>query len=126
MRSGKNVIWDTTMTSAGSTLRRIADLRQAGYRQVEAIFVDIPVEVSIRRADARHREGHNAFRAGLGLGGRLVPAELIRQRADREKGSQPRRTFEQVQPLLDAWRLFDNSADGRAPVLIDAGKREEE
>jgi len=126
MADGKNIIWDITMTSADSTARRIAELRQAGYGHIEGVFVDIPVEVSVRRADARHREGHDAFRAHSGTGGRFVAAETIRERSDPDYGSLPRRTFELSKHLLDAWRAFDNSADGRAPVPIDAGKREEE
>jgi predicted kinase len=126
MREGKNVIWDITMASRESTERRISDLRAAGYAQVEGIFVDIPVDVGIRRSDARHREGHDSYRAGHGLGGRFVPAEVIGSQADPDWGSRNRRTFEQVKPQLDAWLRCDNSVDGRAPVLADSGGREED
>ncbi len=71
---GKNVIWDITMSSADTTQRRITDLRAAGYTNVEGIFVDIPIEVSVRRADARHRQDHEEFLAGRGLGGRCISA----------------------------------------------------
>jgi predicted kinase len=124
--SGKNVIWDITMSSRESVEKRIGDLRAAGYTRVDGIFVDIPVDVGIRRSDARHREGHDSYRAGQGLGGRFVPAEVIRSQADPEWGSRNRRTFEQVKPRLDAWKLCDNSVDGRAPVLADSGGREED
>ncbi|HEX3490567.1 MAG TPA: zeta toxin family protein, partial [Streptosporangiaceae bacterium] len=67
---GKNLIWDITMSSRSSTERRIDDLRASGYAAIEGIFVDIPVDVSINRADARHREDHEKHRAGDGLGGR--------------------------------------------------------
>ena len=126
IREGKNVIWDITMSSRESVERRIGDLRAAGYSRVEGVFVDIPVEVGIRRSDARHREGHDSYRAGQGLGGRFVPAEVIGSQADPEWGSRNRRTFEQVKPQLDAWKLCDNSVDGRAPVLADSGGREED
>jgi predicted kinase len=124
--SGKNVIWDITMSSRESTERRINDLRAAGYSRVEAVFIDIPVDVGIRRSDARHREGHDSYRAGVGLGGRFVPAEVIGSQAEPDWGSRNRRTFEQVKPQLDAWLRFDNSVDGRAPMLLDSGGREEE
>jgi predicted kinase len=124
--SGKNIIWDITMSSRESTERRIGDLRAAGYTRVEGVFVDIPVEVGIQRSDTRHREGHDSYRAGQGLGGRFVPAEVIGSQADPEWGSRNRKTFEQVKPHLDAWKLCDNSVDGRAPVLADSGGREEE
>jgi hypothetical protein len=93
---------------------------------VDGIFIDIPADVGIRRSDARHREGHDNYRAGHGLGGRFVPEEVRSAQADPEWGSLNRKTFEQVKPKLDAWLLFDNSVDGRAPVLVDSGGREED
>jgi predicted kinase len=126
IREGKNVIWDITMASRESTEKRISDLRAAGYSQVEGIFVDIPAEVGIHRSDARHREGHDSYRAGHGLGGRFVPAEVIRYQADPDASSRNRTVFEQVKPQLDAWLLCDNSVDGRAPLLVDSGGRGEE
>ncbi len=126
MREGKNVIWDITMASRDSTERRMSELRAAGYSRVEGIFVDVAEDVAIRRSDARHREGHDNYRASHGLGERLVPPEVRRSQADPEWGSCNRKTFEQVKPKLDAWMLFDNSVDGRAPVLLDSGGREED
>jgi predicted kinase len=126
MSEGKNVIWDITMASRESTEKRISEIRAAGYSRVEAIFVAIPEDVGIRRSEARHREGHDNYRAGHGLGGRLVPAEVIRSQADTEWGSSNRKTFEEVKPKLDAWLLFDNSVDGRAPELLDSGGKEED
>jgi predicted kinase len=126
MPEGKNVIWDITMASRESTEKRISEIRAVGYSRVEGIFVDIPEDVGIRRSDARHREGHDNYRAGHGLGGRLVPAEVIHSQADPEWGSRNRKTFEQVKQQLDAWLLFDNSVDGRAPVLLDSGGKEED
>jgi predicted kinase len=125
MPEGRNIIWDITMSSRESTERRIGDLRTAGYSRVEGIFVDIPVDVGIHRSDARHREGHDGYRAGHGLGGRFVPAEVVVAQADSDWGSGNRRTFEQIKPRLDAWLLCDNSVDGRDPLLVDSGGREE-
>ena len=121
---GKNVIWDITMSSPESTERRIGELRSYGYTSIEAIFVDIPVETSVTRADGRHREGQDRYRAGEGVGGRLTPAEMIRAQADPEWGSHNRKTFEQVKNHFDRWCLFDNS--GSTPVLTEAGRREED
>jgi predicted kinase len=126
MPEGKNIIWDITMSSRKSIERRINALRAAEYSRVEGIFVDIPVDVGIRRSDARHREGHDHYRAGHGPGGRFVPAEVIRSQADPDWGSRNRRTFEQVKPQFDAWSRCDNSVDGRAPVLVDSGGRDED
>lgn len=126
MASGKNVIWDITMSSRESTERRISDLRAAGYSRVEGVFIDIPVNVGIRRSEARQSKDHDSYRAGLGLGGRFVPAEVISSQADPDWGSRNRRTFEQIKPELDAWLQYDNSVDGRAPVLVDSAGREED
>jgi predicted kinase len=118
LADGKNVIWDITMSSRTSTEHRIDDLRSAGYR-VDGVFVDIPVETSVRRADARHREGEEDYWAGRGLGGRYVPPEVIRAQADSEWGSKNRRTFEEVSSRFDHWSRYDNSVDGRPPRLVD-------
>jgi predicted kinase len=118
LADGKNVIWDITMSSRASTEHRIDDLRSAGYR-VDGVFVDIPVETSVRRADARHREGEEDYCAGHGLGGRYVPHEVIRAQADSQWGSKNRRTFEEVSPRFDHWSRYDNSVDGRPPRLVD-------
>ncbi len=115
---GKNLIWDITMASPEGTEKRISDLRADGYTSVSGIFVDIPIDVSLARADARHREGEDDYRLGKGLGGRYVPQDFITSQADADWGSQNRRTFEAVKPRLDQWALFDNGVDGRDPVRI--------
>jgi predicted kinase len=117
---GKNLIWDITMSSTDSTQRRIEDLRAAGYTDIRGIFVDIPPDVCARRADARHREDHDAYRAGHGFGGRYIPAEAILARADPVWGSDSRRTFEGLKQRFDSWSRYDNSADGRSPVLVES------
>jgi hypothetical protein len=83
------------------------------------IFVDISVDMAVTRADARHRQGHDHYRVGKGLGGRFVPAEVIQGQADPEWGSLNRKTFEAVKHRFDTWARYDNSA--AAPVLADAG-----
>ena len=71
---GKNVLWDITMSSRASTERRIDELRSSSYTYIDAIFVDIPIETSISRADARHREGYDDWR--IGRGSVVVPSRL--------------------------------------------------
>ncbi len=116
---GKNVIWDITMSRSASAVSRIDELRSAGYEHIEGIFVDIPVETSVARSEARHRRGHDKYLAGEGLGGRYVPAELIRSQADPEYGSINRRAFEEAKPLLDEWAIFENSVDGRPATVVE-------
>ena len=117
---GKNVIWDVTMSKTDRAIERIESLREAGYTRLEGIFVDIPIEASLRRAGTRHREGHDAYCAGDGLGGRYISGAEILDHADSAWGSGNRRNFEQLKPLFDAWRVYDNSAEGSAPVLADS------
>jgi predicted kinase len=121
---GKNVIWDITMSSQVSTENRVTALRTQGYTRIEGVFIDVAVDVSVGRAENRHREGEDSYRAGEGYGGRFVPAELIRAKADPDWGSCNRKTFEQVKDHFDRWYLFDNS--GPAPVLVqtDHGKED--
>ena len=120
-RDGRNVIWDITMSSLESTQQRIDSLHSAGYSEVDGIFVDIPVETSVRRTQSRHREGHEKYRSGEGLGGRYVPPEVIRKQADLDWDSKNRRTFETTKKAFNNWRLYDNSIDGRRAVLLEWG-----
>jgi predicted ABC-type ATPase len=117
---GKNIIWDITMSSKAKVETRVDELRSAGYQHIEGVFVDIPVEVSISRADYRHREDHEKYRAGEGIGGRLVPEEVTRAQADEDWGSKNRRAFEEVKGNFDHWSLYNNSVDGRAPLLVES------
>jgi predicted kinase len=121
---GKNVIWDITMSSQASTENRVTALRTQGYTRIEGVFIDVAVNVSVGRAENRHREGEDNYRAGEGHGGRFVPAELIRAKADPDWGSCNRKTFEQVKDHFDRWYLFDNS--GPAPVLVQTGYGKED
>jgi predicted kinase len=118
----RNVIWDVTMSSVTSTEKRIDLLRASGYSEVRGIFVDIPVDVSVGRALDRHREGHEIYLSGTGLGGRYVSPDMIRAQGDPEWGSQNRRAFEAVKERFDVWSLYDNSVDGQDAVLIDSGR----
>jgi hypothetical protein len=77
MADGRNLIWDISMASAPATHALLDALRLAGYR-VEALFAELSIEESVRRADAAHRRGHDEYLAGRGFGGRYIPPEAIR------------------------------------------------
>jgi predicted ABC-type ATPase len=119
---GKNIIWDITMSSQSSTERRIDDLRSDGYSDIEAVFVDIPPQVSEARAMARYRIEQEKYRNGEGEGGRFVPPELIERQADPKWGSVNRKTFEAVKGSCNRWSLYDNSVDGQSPRLMDSSE----
>lgn len=118
--AGKNIIWDITMSRLESTQERIDSLRASGYGQIDAIFVDIPIEVSIRRTQARHREGQESWQAGQGMGGRFIPPEVIRNQADPEWGSKNKKNFETIKPSINDWAVLDNGVDGRRAILLDS------
>jgi predicted ABC-type ATPase len=117
---GKNIIWDITMSRLESIQERIESLRASGYEQIDAIFVDIPIEVSIRRTQARHREGQERWQEGDGMGGRFVPPEIIRKQADPEWGSKNKRNFEGIKQSINNWAVLDNGVDGRRARLVDS------
>ena len=119
---GKNLIWDITMSSVKSTASRIEDLRKADYTQVDGLFVNISVATSITRIESRHREGHDAWRAGKGLGGRYVPPEIVENQADPQWGSKNKRTYETMKERLDSWSTYDNSVDDRPAELIESSE----
>lgn len=112
----KNVIWDITMASKKSTQRRVEEMRAAGYDDLTAVFVDIPVETSVTRALGRHRRGMEKYRNGIGFGGRYVPPALIRKNAVAGRSSANRVTFDGLHAEFDHWSLYDNS--GSSPKLI--------
>ena len=116
---GKNLIWDITMSSEKTTAGRINDLRKADYTQVDGLFADISVETSIRRIKSRHREGHDEWLNGNGLGGRYVPPEVVESQGDLQWGSKNRKTYEAMKERLDNWSTYDNSVDRRPAELIE-------
>jgi Zeta toxin len=77
MADGRNLIWDVSMASLPATRALLDALWLASYR-VKALFTDLTIEESVRRADAAHRRGHDEYLAGRGFGGRYIPPEAIR------------------------------------------------
>ncbi|WP_378214034.1 zeta toxin family protein [Amycolatopsis samaneae] len=118
-RERRNVIWDTTMSSVPAIDKRVAPLRAAGYTEISALFLDLPVEVSVRRVDQRHRSGYERYRDGERCEGRHVPADLVRRQADPVWGSRNRAAFEATKPAYDHWYRYDSTH--LPPTLADQG-----
>ncbi|MFY9889286.1 MAG: zeta toxin family protein [Streptosporangiaceae bacterium] len=116
----KNVIWDITMSRTSSISDRVSSLRSAAFTRIDGIFVDVPLEASVARADARHRTDHDRYQDGQGFGGRCIPEGTIRSNANSEWGSSNRKNFEELKGQFDVWFRYDNSVDGRPPVLLDS------
>jgi predicted ABC-type ATPase len=117
---GKNIIWDITMSTRESTEKRISDLRTGGYSRIDGLFIDIPIETSIKRTEARHREGHEQYRVGEGLGGRYLPPEVVERQEDPQWGSKNRKIFDAVKQAFNNWSIYDNSVDGRRAILRES------
>jgi predicted ABC-type ATPase len=118
----KNVIWDITMSSRGSVERRIAEMRDNGYSDVGAVFVDIPVETSVARAMKRWRRGADQYRSGQGPGGRYVPPSIIRKNASSKSASANRDVFDELRDQFDEWSVYDNSGTGPVRVGSSGGE----
>ena len=115
----KNIVWDITMASEKSVNDRLTALRQARYVESKAIFVDIPVEVSVTRALGRWRKGQDRYETGENpIGGRFVPPDIIRKGASASFSSANRTNFETLRDSFDDWQVWDNSVDGRPPRLV--------
>ncbi|MEU4805132.1 zeta toxin family protein [Actinosynnema sp. NPDC023587] len=115
----KNVIWDTTMSSHDGVDRRVDRLRDEGYDRFTALFLDVPIEVSLRRVDQRHREGYEKYRDGDRCEGRHVLASYIQSAADPDYTSVNRRVFEDRKTSFDRWYLYD--ATDIPATLVDQG-----
>lgn len=115
---GKNLLYDITMS--GSSRRWVEDelaaARRRGYHDARGVFVDIPIATSVARTLQRHRDGHEAYQAGHGHGGRWVPSGVIKRNASTQWPSANRGVFEQVKHRFDGWQLWDNA--GRQPQRL--------
>lgn len=105
----KNVIWDISMSSRSNVEKRLKTMREKGYGDIQALFVDIPVDVSVDRAMARHRNGMEDRRNGIGFGGRYVSREHIEDQRNAVGGSVNREVFDELQGEFDGWVIWDTS-----------------
>lgn len=116
-RDRKNVIWDITMSTVPGTTAIVNQMHRRGYR-IQGVFVDIPVEVAVTRAMRRYRQGVDDYHNGQGLGGRFVPPSVIRAQRTSSGRTVNRQAFTRIRDTFDSWAMYDNSVDGRPPVLI--------
>ena len=118
----KNIIWDASMRDASKIARQMDAVAAAGYNTPQLIFVDIPVEMSVTRALARHQQGLEEWLGGAegALGGRYVPPDVIRAQAGTRLESVNLEAFEElINSKNSTWQLFNNAGSG--PVLISEG-----
>lgn len=122
----KNIIYDLTMASYGSTKKKIDNLRNSGYKKIDAIFVDISTETSDSRANARHLSGHNRFLKGEGYGGRILPKGLSAAQIPEDDSYRSLNAENflklKAEGVFTSADAFDNNVDGRAPIKLDSLK----
>lgn len=112
-----NVVWDITMSSEASVRERIAAMREAGYSQIDGVFVDAPLQTARVRVMQRWRRGQEKYWAGEGLGGRYVPADFIDMSKPDKPGfsSRNEEIFDRVREQFSSTVEYDTS--GAEPVL---------
>lgn len=115
-KEGKNIALDVTMGGLGSfrgDKGYLAKLKAAGYK-IKMVYVDTRPETSLKRANARHRNGIDKP-----YGGRMVPdTEILHATSKRGFNSKNRDNFEDIKGEGDEWYTFDN--DGDSPKLVDS------
>lgn len=108
-RRGKNVAWDVTMKNHSITADRIRLLKSKNYR-VHSLFVDVPVEKSAERVEARYRRGVEGYRKGENpMGGRFIPRSVVLAGEDTPGVSRARTTFDKLKPEFTSWELRDGT-----------------
>lgn len=113
-----NVIYDMTMANDTVVGKRVAQMRKAGYKKIDGVFVHIPASKSVERALSRHRKGLEEHRNGEGHGGRYVPPNVIRRAEVSDTETYNNQVFERNKGKFDEWVKYDNSTDGQDPKKI--------
>lgn len=121
----RNIIMDTTMSSAGSTGSKLETLKANGYTTVEAMFVDISMETSEERAGARFSQGMADYITGKDpIGGRWLPGSVNSSQAPANPKYFQSKNMEALLTLAEDKGIFtsepvvyDNSGTG--PVRMD-------
>lgn len=101
---GLNVIYDATLKSEGSAVKRMQEYQQAGY-DVDGFFVHTTPYVSAQRAMARSLSS-----------GRYVPPEYVLGSRSNES------TFDAIKSSMRSWTLVDNNGS-KVRVVARGGRR---
>jgi hypothetical protein len=116
MNEGKNVILDNTMGS-DSVFKKVNELKDKGY-EVEGVFVDVSIEMSVESALARHMNGT----VKGGDGGRFVDPKLSagQEPSDPQFRSANRERFNKIAPSLKRSVVIDNQSYAQRPTGFSA------
>lgn len=114
----KNVVWDFTMSSEDSvTNKRLKLMREAGYTDIQGMFVDVSIKKSVDQATSRWYGGLIEYGdQGRKDGGRFLPSGATKD--NHPKGnkyrSKNRETFEAIKSQLDGYRVYDNEDSSKS------------
>ena len=112
-----NVVWDITMSTEASVRDRMTAMRNAGYGQIDGVFVDTPLETARSRVMQRWRRGQEMYWSGEGLGGRYVPGDFIDMSKPDRPGfsSRNQQIFEELRDRFSSTVEYDSS--GAEPIV---------
>lgn len=131
----KNIIYDFTCKDFKTTAGRMEILRKEGYEEkdMQIVFVDIPLEVAEQRAILRYSLGLNAAIKSKAnhIGGRYLPPDVLYSNKS-ETGKYSSKNAEAVVDVYSYFKekglpkpiVYDNSGDSFAdksykPIQID-------
>lgn len=127
---GTNIIYDITMSSESSTIKKLDLMHDNGY-EVDAVFVDIDPDESVQRAQKRHLTGFLRHKRGEGHGGRWLPPSIT----EGQKIHATPKVHRSVNAMvyeglvrLNAFRhhqVYDNNTTGSAPIHLDSVRKDE-
>lgn len=115
LASGANVIYDFTLSSESSGMKKLAAMKEAGYT-VTMLYVDTTPDVSLERATRRYVGGSEEEPE---LGGRVAQFNALASIQPNEQGLTPNRmAFEALKDDVDGFVLVDNNS---GPVVLETG-----
>ncbi|WP_232240104.1 zeta toxin family protein [Corynebacterium ulcerans] len=112
LADGKNVIFDITMTTSGSVTGRIKKAKAHGYDEFTGVYIDVPLEVSLKSAQERYIRGAQEYTDGVGYGGRYVPeSAIMRAQVPGSDKTRNRQVFEGLtaSKVFTATEIWDNN-----------------
>lgn len=117
-----NIIYDFTCKDFDSTAKRMSTLRDSGYEEkdMQFVFVDIPLETAEKRALARYAYGLNddVKSEGKSIGGRYLPPDVLYKNKSRT-GKYSSKNAEALIAINEVFKVnnlpepivYDNSGD---------------
>lgn len=106
----KNIIYDFTCKDYDSAKQRINILKEYGYKDIDMVFVDIPVDTSIERGKGRYQKGLNNFN---GIGGRYLPISV----SEKQRAKNKKHNSVNVETLIKL--KYDESLGLKTPLVFD-------